>query len=198
MSRKLKCRHCGEYEESEKGVRVPLGFFCSMANVADHGLSKSKAATERRIAKANNAIKDKQKADRRKIREDKERLRPRSWYLKEAQKWFNKFIRMRDAGQPCISCEKPDNGQHQRHASHYRSVGACSSMRYDENNVHSSCSVCNAWLSGNIGEYTPRLIVKIGQSEYERIKYAPNIYAWSIDELKEITKEYKKKCKSLS
>ena len=36
-------------------------------------------------------------------------------------------------------------------------------------NVHKQCSVCNNHLSGNIGEYTPRLIEKIGQEKFDRL-----------------------------
>jgi hypothetical protein len=186
MENKKRCRHCKEYGEVEAGVTVPLGWFCSMDHVIAHANEKSKAKQIKAFKKETVKLK-------KQVREH-----DRSWHLKEAQSWFNKYIRLRDAGKPCISCDKPDNGQHQRHASHYRSVGACSSLRYDENNVHASCMTCNTHLSGNIREYTPRLIQKIGQAELERLQCAPKLKAWTIDDLKEIIKAYKEKCKQMN
>ena len=58
---------------------------------------------------------------RRKAKERKAKLKSRSEWLKEAQAVFNKFIRLRDKDQPCISCGRYHQGQY--HAGHYRSVG---------------------------------------------------------------------------
>jgi hypothetical protein len=67
----------------------------------------------------------------------KKELMTLSDYLKLAQAVFNKFIRQRDIGQPCISCGKKINGV--THASHYKSQGGHSSVRFHEKNVWSSC-----------------------------------------------------------
>lgn len=139
-----------------------------------------------------------EKAEKRERKKRLDELKPVKFYLDKAQVWFNKFIRMRDAGLACISCGKPDNGQHQRHASHFRSRGACSSLRFDENNVHASCSVCNNHLSGNIAGYTDGLIDKIGHEEYKRIVNSPKSKKWTKEEAKEIEEKYKKKCKELA
>lgn len=132
--------------------------------------------------------------ERKALKERKEELRPIKWYEDRAQSVFNKFIRLRDKGLPCISCGRPDDGTHQRHASHYRSRGGCSYLRFDESNVHASCSQCNKWKSGNISGYTPELILKVGKAEFERIKISPKSYKWSKDELIEIYEKYKKLC----
>lgn len=137
------------------------------------------------------------KKERKAHLEAKERVKRRSDWLREAQAAFNKYIRLRDKEVPCISCGKPDDGSHQRHASHFRSVGSCSSLRFDESNVHASCSVCNNYLSGNISGYTPALIKKIGNDEYERIISSPKSYKWTIEQLKKIKSEYSSLCKAM-
>lgn len=185
---KRRCTGCKCYFPSEQMIQSPAGLFC------DRECQIAYATKPKNIKRL---VSIGQKEQRKETRRRKEELRPRSWYLKEAQSWFNRFIRLRDSGEPCISCDKPDSGDHQRHASHYRSVGACSYLRFDESNVHASCSQCNNWLSGNISGYTPRLIAKIGQEEFERIESATKTRQWSIDDLKEIIQTYKDKCKKL-
>ena len=37
----------------------------------------------------------------------KNELRTTSEYIKEAQKWVNKFVRLRDKDKGCISCQAP-------------------------------------------------------------------------------------------
>jgi hypothetical protein len=182
---KLKCRYCKKYGDREGMLKINGGNYCNIDCATSYGREKGLKARQKafnnQTTKLKKAVKEKDV----------------SWHLKEAQHWFNRFIRLRDSGKPCISCDKPDDGSHQRHASHYRSVGACGSMRFDESNVHASCSVCNNHLSGNIGEYTPRLISKIGREEYDRIKRAPNAQKRTVHELKEIISKYKAKCKEL-
>ena len=51
-------------------------------------------------------------------KERKEKLKTNSDYLKELQVIFNKWIRLRDQGLNCISCQKPAKKEN---AGHYRS-----------------------------------------------------------------------------
>lgn len=189
-AKKRKCKGCGEYHLVEGGIVTPLSFFCS-------GECASNWAWEQEQKKRARAAAKQKKQQSAETRKKKEALRDRRWYLKKAQEWFNRYIRLRDHGQPCISCGKPDNGQDGRTASHYRSVGSCSSLRFDESNVHASCWQCNYWKSGNIEQYTPRLIEKIGQEEYNRIMSLNASKKWEIDELKELIAKYKAKCKEI-
>lgn len=117
---------------------------------------------------------------------------------KSAQTAFNAYIRARDSGSCCISCDKPDNGSHQRHASHYRSVKACSFLRFNEDNVHASCMQCNSHMSGNITEYRLRLINKIGIDKVEWLECQNEPKRHTCEELKEIELKYKAKLKALS
>lgn len=181
----LMCRHCKTRKPRDEILKINGGNYCNLDCATAYGREKGLKANQRAYKKQTEKLKN----------TIKEKDVP--WHLKEAQYWFNRFIRLRDAGKPCVSCDKPDDGSHQRHASHYRSVGACGSMRFDESNVHASCSVCNNHLSGNIGEYTPRLINRIGMDEYERIKRAPKAKKRTIEEIKEIISTYKEKCRTL-
>lgn len=114
----------------------------------------------------------------------------RSHQIKLTQPVFNAWVRFRDSGTPCISCDKPDSGTHQRHASHFRSVGACAALRFNSLNVHTSCSVCNNHLSGNIAGYRPRLIDKIGIKLVEWLEGQHEPRKYTCDQLREIRAYY--------
>lgn len=132
----------------------------------------------------------------------KEAVKTYSQYAQETQKAINALVRYRDRNDGCISCNKPSTWQGQWHASHYKSVGSSPALRFDLTNIHKACSICNNWKSGNIGEYRPRLLQKIGFDELARLegpqpskKYEisdlVDLKKWAIAELKKL-KELKK------
>jgi len=97
---------------------------------------------------------------------------------------------MKDYDLSKIEIEKGD-------ASHFYAT-TYSFLRFEPDNVHLSCVHCNQHLSGNIHEYRPRLIKKIG---VERVEYIENtrhmMLEITIPEIKEKIKEYKLKIKKL-
>ena len=115
---------------------------------------------------------------------------------KEAQPEFNKYIRLRDRGQPCISCQRHHQGQ--IHAGHYRSVGAAAELRYNESNVHAQCAPCNNHLSGNAIDYRINLIKKIGLDQVEELEGPHKPAKYNRDDIMAIKAKYKLKCKELT
>lgn len=133
---------------------------------------------------------DAEKRQRRKDKMRKDLLKSRGDWIREAQTAFNRFIRLRDSGNPCISCDKPDDGSHQRHASHYRSCGANPELRFNELNVWASCAQCNSMKSGNLLEYRIRLINKIGLDKVDWLEGPHEPLKLTIDQIKAIKKKY--------
>jgi hypothetical protein len=130
-------------------------------------------------------------------RQDKQRIKTKAKWLQEAQTEFNKFIRLRDKFEPCISCNRMHTGQY--HAGHYRSVGAApAELRFCEENVHKQCAPCNNHLSGNIVQYRINLVRKIGIERVEWLegKHKPKNY--TIDDIKAIKATYREKCRSIN
>lgn len=125
-------------------------------------------------------------------------LQPKSYWLKEAQTWFNKYIRMRDADKECISSSTTRRCSRQRHAGHYRSVGSAPHLRFDERNCHGQCAQCNDIFSGNLIEYRKNLIARIGQRQVDELEADNTARNYTIPELKEMIKHYKTKCKELA
>ena len=122
-------------------------------------------------------------------------LKSRAMWAKEAQAVVNKFIRLRDADLPCISCGRHHQGQYQ--AGHYLSVGARPELRFEELNINKQCAPCNNHLSGNIVKYRQGLLEKVGPEvvEYLEGPHAPKFYR--IDDFKEIKALYTQKVKEL-
>lgn len=128
------------------------------------------------------------KAKVKEYRETKKRLKSRADWLKEAQAAVNRYIRLRDAGRPCISCGRHHQGQY--HAGHYRSVGSSPELRFELLNIHLQCAPCNNHLSGNIVEYRKGLIAKIGLPMVEWLESNHAAKKYTIEELEQIKFEY--------
>ncbi len=183
---KRKCPSCKTFNPPGKFITGPGGLqaFCNIECMSSYGYSKrSKGA----------AIK--QKIARKVTREKKEKLKTARDWAKEAQAAVNLYIRTRDKGKPCISCDKPDVGV--RNASHYRSAGACSSLRFNTFNNHASCYSCNCALSGNLLEYRIRLVKLIGQEKVDWLESQNVVVRYSVVYLKRVKDIFNRRTKHL-
>ena len=114
-------------------------------------------------------------------------------YVKIAQQVFNKYIRERDKGLKCVSCNKKPLKEN---AGHFFNANNHWNVRFDEYNVHLQCEHCNTFLSGNLINYRDNLIKKIGIEEYNKlVDRAKVTRKFTVDELKEIINIYKNKLK---
>jgi hypothetical protein len=182
---KVKCSYkpCGKRVEREEAIRNAVQSWCSSECQFNHAMD----------------TREKLKQEKEKKEKSDNRRRKKEFYAKDkkhqierCQSSFNELVRLLDRGEPCISCGKPDNGEHQRHASHFKSVGANSFLRFNALNVHSACAQCNVWLSGNLIGYEEGLISKYGVSVVGFLKCAPRIKEWDIEELRHIYEEVKR------
>ena len=179
---KKRCRHCKEYSLVETGITVPLGHFCSMACVVQHG---KKAAT---------VVSDKRK--RQTLTKLKESVKTASEWRVEAQTAFNAYVRYRDRGLPCISCDAI--GEHDGlggywDAGHYRSRGAAKHLSFNLHNVNKQSHRCNRYLSGNVVEYRIRLIERIGLDKVEALEHNNDTVKHDITYLRRIKQIFKNK-----
>ena len=142
------------------------------------------------------------KARRRELRERKRKAKPRAQWLKEAQAAFNAWIKERDKHLPCVSCDATEHGTSYVKisgwvASHYRSVGACPELRFEESNVHKACVRCNSHLSGNIVEYRIRLRARIGEEKLAWLEGPHDPKRYTIEELMAIKSEYRRRLREM-
>lgn len=136
-----------------------------------------------------------EKAERKVIKAWKAKNKPKSQWVKEAQAEFNRYIRLRDHDQPCISCQRQHAGQY--HAGHYRTTKAAPQLRFDETNCHRQCAPCNSHLSGNITEYRINLLTKIGEERLKWLEANNDLKRWTVDELKALKLHYRKAANDL-
>ena len=124
----------------------------------------------------------------------KEALKTLSEYKKELQVIFNKFIRLRDKGLNCISCNKPAKKEN---AGHYRSVGGNPELRFEELNNNLQCEYCNTYLHGNLIDYRINLIKKIGIKKVEWLEGKHDPKHYTIEQIKGLKVMYRLKIKQL-
>ena len=119
----------------------------------------------------------------------------KAFQLKQAQAVFNRWIRLRDKDEPCISCQRHHNGQY--HSGHYRSIGSAPHLRFNELNVHKQCSACNNHLSGNLVSYRYNLLNKIGEEKLDWLESEQTPKKYTLEEIKEIKRKYSQLIKEM-
>ncbi|ENQ9598337.1 TPA: recombination protein NinG [Enterobacter hormaechei] len=196
-----KCKVCGEYfvpKFHDTRIRWCCPEHGAILAMEEREKEKVKAA-----AKRIKEQKEVEKAGRKRRKAKRESLKSKSQWDKEAQSAFNRYIRIRDEGKPCVSCGNPLIGKSNYltgsaiDASHYRSRGAASHLKFNTFNVHSACTRCNRQLSGNAVEYRIRLIDRIGLERVERLESNNEPRRFDIPYLKRIKSIFTRKARSL-
>lgn len=181
LPRAKTCRVCKSKFQPVRAVQPTCdNFDCKL----EYGLlmvAKSKAAKAKKDAQDHKQAKDKAKTARD--------------YLPLAQAAFNKFIRLRDADRPCISCGITYG---KWNAGHYRSVGSNPALRFEPLNNHKQCVQCNQSKSGNAVEYRIGLIARIGIEAVEWLEGPHEPKKYTIDDLKQIRTTYTRMAKEMS
>lgn len=175
------CRVCKSKFKPVRAVQPTCdNFECRL----EYGLlmaAKAKAARERKAAQEH--------------REKKVKAKTARDYLPLAQAAFNKYIRLRDADRPCISCGITYG---KWNAGHYRSVGSNPALRFEPLNNHKQCVQCNQSKSGNAIEYRIGLIARIGLEAVEWLEGPHEPKKYTIDDLKQIKSKYTALAKELA
>lgn len=180
LPKQKKCKSCKQLYMPLKPLQIVCSLRCAIDYINKSNEKKKRLETLR--------IKKDTKAKL-------EKLKTRQEYLKDAQRFFNQYIRCRDEAQPCISCGRYHEGQY--HAGHYRSVGSSPHLRFEELNVHKQCSACNNYLSGNQVNFRRHLISKIGVERVEWLEANNEPKHYTIEEIKAIKVKYKELTKQL-
>tara|TARA_R110001599_G_scaffold180686_1_gene373341 strand:- start:65 stop:595 length:531 start_codon:yes stop_codon:yes gene_type:complete len=171
------CKNCKDkFEPQYNSVQSVCSFECSIE-----------------LTKANSKKKAKKEWSKEK-KKRKDALKTNSDYIKELQVVFNKWVRLRDSGLNCISCNKPAKKEN---AGHYRSAGGNPELRFEPLNCHLQCEYCNTYQHGNLIDYRINLISKIGLDKVEWLEGKHDPKHYSIEELKGLKVFYNLKIKSL-
>lgn len=187
--KKCKASGCGKPFKPSMTTQKVCSIACAKAMAKDPKLQKI-------------AVKAITKQARQDLQERREKLKTRREHMAEAQAAFNAYIRERDAGLPCISCDSNPSDHDlitgsRWDAGHYRSVGACPELRFEPLNVHRQCVKCNRNLSGNAVEYRIRLVKRIGADQVDWLEGPHKPQRLTIEDLQAIKAMYRQKLKDL-
>lgn len=189
--RRRRCKICREWFIPKQSFQ----YWCCPEHREELAIQIYKNQEKKRQEKLKKENQKKEREAKDKLKARKLAVKPLLYFTKQAQTAFNAFIRERDKEEPCISCGRFHEGQY--HAGHYRTTGANPELRFDEDNCHKQCAPCNNHLSGNIENYTPRLIEKIGQERFERLMGSHELPKWKREDYERIRDHYRAKLKEL-
>ncbi len=168
------CRACGDIFPQRKSTEVVCSIKCAIE------LSKKKTDKKKKIA------------DKVEIEVLKLNVKKLSEYEAEAKTAFQKWIRLRDKDEPCISCGTFTADEWA--GGHYHQAGIYSGVIFNELNCNKQCNAhCNKYLSGNLIEYRKNLVKKIGLEkvlELEQLANDTRKYKYTKEELIAIKKKY--------
>ena len=176
-----RCKVCRNEFVPTKPMQTVCGLQCalSLASVIKAKRERTQVAQDRKETKAK-----------------LEKMKKRGEWITEAQTAFNRYIRLRDAGQPCICCGLPMGPNVPGgavDAGHYRSRGSAPHLRFDERNVHAQRKQCNRYGSGNVVGYRLGLIERIGLVAVEALEADNTPRKYSADDLRAIKATYQAK-----
>lgn len=180
------CKHCktryrkGEHDPSFRN-------WCSAACGVELARAAQRRAWERQ-----------KKQERAEIRARKEKLKTKSDWMKEAQQAVNEYVRMRDMGRRCISCDAVRQARWRSShfdCGHFRSVGAASHLRFHLLNTAAQCVRCNRDLSGNAVEFRKGLVKRYGESRVVELEHDNTPRKFDIEYLRRIKSIFKRRAR---
>lgn len=135
------------------------------------------------------------KARKKKDKELRESMKSIQRLIQEARVPFQRYIRIRDANEPCISCDT--TSAKIWHGGHYFKAEVYTGLIFNEINVNKQCEKCNTFGGGNESGYRLGLIKKYGDEVVRTLEEASDYlrdYKFTREELYEIKKKYQKLC----
>jgi len=159
--RQKSCKVCKKKFRPERQRQTCCSYQCS--------IEYAKQLTAKR--------EEKKKKDARKALREYKKKNDTKTLKQKAQDAVNKYIRLRDRGNTCISCckhiEVIENSKEimmpAGDAGHFYSVGKYPSVRFNVNNIHLECQSCNRFSEIHLIGYKENLIKKIGVDRFNAL-----------------------------
>jgi len=194
LSRKpTRCKHCrAKFTADERATGRVLHESCVDGWVKDNlpKLEKKRVQVAKKRAAEGRAL----------LRARKAAMKTIPDLIREAQKEFNAYVRLRDSGQTCICCGNPlGDGEigGAYDCGHYRSTGSALHLRFDERNAHAQRKYCNRYRSGRVVDYRIGLIARIGIEAVEALEADNRTHKWTREELIAIKEQFRAKRREL-
>jgi hypothetical protein len=178
-----KCRICKQKFIPVRAIQPVCPNFDCMVTYANKSAEKAAIAREKKAKREHKA--------------KKEAIKPWQKWFDECKAIAQKYARLRDRFDGCISCEKPAHWHGQWHGSHFKPAGNFKAIALNLLNIHKACSECNNFKSGNGVEYNDRLILKIGQGKVDWLKSQTQPHRHSIEYLQRYKKVIGKRLRQI-
>ena len=165
---------------------------------------KAKKIIEKKEAKNKSAIEWQQKANDNWLKFKREQKKETRSYQQElilTKKPFQRWCVLRDKANninTCISCEKPFNNNKIDGGHHFK-CEIFSGVIFHPFNVSAECVNCNQYNDGNLAQYTPNLIKKIGLDNFNNLKKLSldyKVFSYPINWLREFRAIVEKKIRN--
>lgn len=176
---------CGQMFTPVRPMQAACCQLCAL-NFVSHAKARAAAL----------AAKEERKADKVKLDGMKRLGELRS----EAQAVFNRYIRLRDVGMPCICCGKPLGEERfggAYDAGHYLSRGSHPNLAFDEVNVNAQRKSCNRPGGTTAAQFRLGMIERYGLEAVERLEADKEPRRYRHDDYREIKRVYAAKAREL-
>lgn len=194
-----RCKICREWFHH----RFPNEWWCCPEHGAEYGIM----LREKEKIKKEQQRKKEAQQERRNIKIRKLALKPDSYFKAQAQQAFNKFIRLRDHDQPCISCGEtnpPDLHGGQWDCGHFKTVGGFPELRFEERNAYRQCKSCNAGSAKHgakaatvAQQYEATLVERFGQELVDWLNGPHEMTRYRREDFIRIRDEYRRRCREM-
>ena len=180
MTKPKRCKVCRVEFVPARRIQAVCGWECSQ-----------KFAEQKRLKAEAKAAREDRRATRAKL----EAMQPLSYWVKQAQDSFNRYVRLRDlaAGHGCIDCGKPFEPQKPGgsvDAGHYLSRGSAPHLKFDERNVFAQRKNCNRAGGATRADFRAGVIARIGLEAVEALEADQSVKQYRADDLKAIKQKY--------
>lgn len=187
MTTYRKCKLCRKRVKKEDVSIFHLKSFCSFEHLKEYmRTEQGQTHIRRQIAVSE--------------RREKEKLKTKKDYIKEAQAAVNKYVRMRDIykGYGCISCKKDYDGNKYNWDAGHLISRKNPKTRFNLWNINLQCVKCNRYGYGELLEYRSNLIARIGKDKVEWIQdHFRDEQRFDIEYLVRMKKIFNKKARKL-
>lgn len=174
-------------------------WWCCPEHGAIYALELRAKQKVKEAAKRIKESKEKERTERRDLKARKVALKTKPQWRAEAQAAFNRYVRLRDAGKPCISCgrlpEQKFGGT--MDCGHYRTRGAAAHLSFNLHNTAAQCVYCNRDRDGAQKAFEQGLIERIGAEKVEAINNDNTVRRFDIQYLQRIKSIFTRKARAL-
>ncbi|EHD21803.1 MULTISPECIES: recombination protein NinG [Brenneria] len=190
-----KCKSCGQWFHPSRDGQIVCSYACASA----YGKIQTEKARQRARQQEKKKRQEEERAERQRTRARKVALKTRNDWKREAQAAFNRYVRLRDAGKPCISCgalpvQKLGGTMD---CGHFLTRGARPWLAFNLNNAACQCVRCNRDRAGAQKEFESGLIERIGPERVEALNCNNTPRKFDIEFFKRIKSIFTRKARAL-